>query len=57
MTEENAKQKPALKHRDRRLSAGPLPEIKRAKAVVYCRVSSKKQAADGAGLESQERRT
>lgn len=24
------------------------------KAVIYCRVSSKKQSTDGAGLESQE---
>ncbi len=26
------------------------------KAVIYCRVSSKKQSTDGAGLESQEHR-
>ena len=31
-------------------------EVPRKKAVIYCRVSSKKQTSDGAGLESQEHR-
>ena len=33
-----------------------LPENETTKAIIYCRVSSKKQATEGAGLESQEHR-
>jgi DNA invertase Pin-like site-specific DNA recombinase len=34
----------------------PAPATHAQRAVIYCRVSSKKQASDGAGLESQEHR-
>ena len=34
----------------------PAPKDRTTKAVIYCRVSSKKQASEGAGLESQEHR-
>jgi site-specific DNA recombinase len=36
--------------------AGPAPEAATKKAVIYCRVSDKKQKHDGDGLHSQEHR-
>ncbi len=38
------------------MSAGEKKETQPQKAVIYCRVSSKRQAEDGSGLDSQEHR-
>ena len=38
------------------MSPEAMAKNKKTKAVIYCRVSSKKQASEGSGLDSQEHR-
>ena len=49
---------PVRKHGRKRgvMYPAPAPRDRTTKAVIYCRVSGKKQASEGAGLESQEHR-